>query len=188
MAFFLLGRVLQAAGRKEEARAAFTRAQERERVFFPTSLNLARLHQQSGDSRAALAAILAAFRSKNAWVADQLEIAEAMLAGGQVAQVDAFVHELFKVFPLDGVGFAALGLCYLKAKAFDRAYENFLRAYAFDERDGTLRYNLALVCYHLGRKLECRALLDRLLKTAPVGSQERERSLHLLRLLQPTTA
>lgn len=180
---YLLGKIQMRARRASEASEAFSKSQELSKTFFPSSLNLARISQTSGDLGGAFAAFLEAFDRKLAMISQQLGITRSLLDENRHEEVSAMVKELLSQLPLEGGVYLKLGVRFLKAKRFSEAFDNLRRAYAFDGESNAVRFNLALACYHMGKAKECKLLCNRVLKSAAPESPEAQRALHLMELL-----
>lgn len=183
LATYLVGKIRMRGNAAVEASEAFRKSQEKTNTFFPSSLNLARLAQVSGDLGGAFAAFLEAFRRKGKLIEQQIEMTEQLLAEKRHEEVSAMIKELLAQMPLEGGVYLKLGIRFLKAKRFAEAFDNLRRAYAFDGENNAVRFNLALACYHMGKAKECKLLCNRVLKSSPPESAEAQRALHLLELL-----
>lgn len=183
LANYLLGKIRMRAKQTGPASEALARSQELSKTFFPSSLNLARIAQTSGDLGAAFDAFLAAFERKSRMIGQQIEITRSLLAEKRHEEVSAMVKELLAQMPLEGGVYLKLGVRFLKAKRFSEAFDNLRRAYAFDGDSNAVRFNLALACYHMGKARECKLLCNRVLKSAAPDSAEAQRALHLMELL-----
>lgn len=183
LATYLLGKIHLRGSNPHQGAEAFKKSQGLTRTFFPSSLNLARLAQTSGDLAEAFDAFLEAFQRKSKLIHEQITITRQLLEEGRHEEVSAMVKELLSQMPLEGNVYLKLGIRFLKAKRFSEAFEHLRRAYAFDGENNAVRFNLALACYHMGKAKECKLLCNRVLKSSATDSPEAQRALHLLELL-----
>lgn len=183
LASYLAGKVRLRAKQTLEAAGAFRSSQEATDTFFPSSLNLARISQTSGDLDGAFESFLEAFERKSKMIRQQIEITRQLLQEKRSEEVSAMIKELLAQMPLEGGVYLKLGIRFLKAKRFEEAFDYLRRAYAFDGDNNAVRFNLALACYHMGKGKECKLLCNRVIKSSAQGSAEAQRALHLLELL-----
>jgi HEAT repeat protein/tetratricopeptide (TPR) repeat protein len=183
LATYILGKIQMRGPNPKEAAGSFDKSQSLSRTFFPSSLNLARISQTSGDLGGAFGAFLEAFRRKLKMIEQQIDITKQLLDEKRNEEVSAMIKELLAQVPLEGGVYLKLGVRFLKAKRFSEAFDNLRRAYAFDGENNAVRFNLALACYHMGKAKECKLLCNRVLKAAAPDSPEAQRALHLMELL-----
>lgn len=180
---YIMGKIQMRGPSPKDAAGSFEKSQELSQTFFPSSLNLARLAQTSGDLGGAFAAFLQAFRRKLKMIEQQIDITGQLLEEKRNEEVSAMIKELLSQVPLEGGVYLKLGVRFLKAKRFSEAFDNLRRAYAFDGENNAVRFNLALACYHMGKAKECKLLCNRVLKASAPDSPEAQRALHLMELL-----
>ena len=159
-ALHLLGLILKAQGRQDEALAALTKAQQAA-PRHPHILNsLANLLADMGDPVAAIRAYQASLKIDPANAPCWTNLGLAALDAADMALARQALSRAVQLDPGSGAAWCAIGLVEKADGALDRAAAAFERALSLDPADDRSRFNLAIVLRLRGEMAQALVLLD----------------------------